>query len=239
MFAVTQRHLVRTAAALLVAGEGLHIVAGFFHAGDGSRANQHAVIFNEYAASDVWIAAHVGFFAAGLLTVGGLILLCRALARAGAGEVLPLLSGVGAVMIAAAEGLVLAVDGVALKQAVDAWVSADGPAKAAAFQDAETVRWLEWGALTFLSLAQGLTLVLLGFAVRMSQILPRFLGWVVVATGLCYLASGVIVGHEGFSDTLSPIGVASYVLTLIVVLAIAYSAWRGTEAGMAEAPSST
>ncbi len=40
-------------------------------------------------------------------------------------------------------GVLQAVDGVALKQAVDAWVSAPDAEEAARFASAETVRWLE------------------------------------------------------------------------------------------------
>jgi len=42
-------------------------------------------------------------------------------------------------------GGVLAVDGVALKQAVNAWASAPEAEKAARFATAEAFRWLEWG----------------------------------------------------------------------------------------------
>jgi hypothetical protein len=52
----------------------------------------------------------------------------------------------GAVSAAVALGLygvLQAVDGVALKQVVDAWVRAPEAEKAARFASAETIRWLE------------------------------------------------------------------------------------------------
>jgi hypothetical protein len=58
-----------------------------------------------------------------------------------------------------------AVDGVALKQAVDAWVSAPEAEKAARFASAETIRWLVWGTRSYQSFIFGLTLILLGGAV--------------------------------------------------------------------------
>jgi hypothetical protein len=231
---VTQRGLVRLAGGLLVGGQIVAIIVGRFHAGGGEMANQHAAVFKEYAASDVWTAAHIGLFASGLLIVAGLVVLCRALARAEVGQTLVVLIGSGAVLIAAAEGLVLAVDGVALKQTVDAWVNAAGPEKALAFHDAEVVRWLEWGVLSFRGLVRGVTFILLGLAIGGSVILPKWLGWMSVVIGLCFLAAGVVVGHEGFSDTLSPVGVTAYVLTPIFAIGIAVSGWRGKEPGLTE-----
>jgi hypothetical protein len=223
-----QRRQVRLAASLLVGGEILFAIARPFHAGSGSP-NNHAVVFKQYAASGTWLAAHIGLFASGLLTVAGLIALCGALARAEVAATLAFSIAAGAVLIAAGQGLVLAVDGVALKQAVDAWVHAVGPAKAIAFQDALVVRWLEWGANSFLGLFQGVTVILLGVAIGRSEILSRWLGWVSVLAGLGFLAGAVIVGHEGFSDSLTVVQVATFLLFLILVVGIAITGWRWTE----------
>jgi len=231
---VMQRRQVRLAGALLVGGEFVAIVSRFFHARDGGNANHHSTAFSEYAASDLWLAAHIGLFASGLLTVAGLIVLGGALAHTQAGHTLAPWIGLGAVLIGAAEGLVLVVDGVALKQAVDAWASATGPEKTLAFQDAETVRWLEWGVLSFLALVQGFTLLLLGLAIKASATLPKWLSWISILTGLCYLAVGAIVGQEGFSATLAPVGITTYVLTVIIAIGVAVTGWRAREADLAE-----
>jgi hypothetical protein len=63
------------------------------------------------------------------------------------------------------EGVVLAVDGVALKQAVDAWASAPDAEKAARFASAEAIRWLEWGARSYENFALGLAVLLFAAAV--------------------------------------------------------------------------
>jgi hypothetical protein len=57
-------------------------------------------------------------------------------------------------------GVVYAVDGVALKQAVDAWASAPAAEKATRFANAEAIRWLEWGVRSYQDLMLGLALVL-------------------------------------------------------------------------------
>jgi len=58
---------------------------------------------------------------------------------------------VAAVVTLALYGVLQAVDGVALKQAVDAWASAPEVEKAARFASAEAIRWLEWGVRSYQS----------------------------------------------------------------------------------------
>lgn len=108
--------------------------------------DNHAVIFAKYADSDPWVAVHIVQFAGELIAPGGFLVLYRVLQLRGD---VPLLAGfaLGAAIATAATWAALqAVDGVALKQAVDAWSDASGPQKAIRFADAETVRWTEWAS---------------------------------------------------------------------------------------------
>jgi hypothetical protein len=210
----------------LVGGALVGIIAGAFHAGT-AKPNNHAAVFKQYAGSDAWTGVHIALFGSDLLIVAGLAVLCLALARSDGCRTLAWLVGAGAVLIAAAAGLVLAVDGVALKQAVDAWVNAAPTGKAFAFQDAELVRWLEWGANSFLALVEGVTFVLLGLLIGRSAIASKWLGWISVAAGVGYLAVGAIVGYDGFSDSVSAIGVTAGLLFLIVSIGLAVTGWRG------------
>ena len=57
-------------------------------------------------------------------------------------------------------------DGVTLKQAVDAWVAASGTEEASRFGDAETVRWIEWGLQSYFRVLLGVAFLLL--ALRLS-----------------------------------------------------------------------
>jgi hypothetical protein len=59
---------------------------------------------------------------------------------------------------------VLGVDGVALKQAVNAWASAPAAEKAARFAVAEGMRWLEWGTRSYESFTLGLAVMLCAIA---------------------------------------------------------------------------
>lgn len=191
--------------------------------------NDHPAVFAEYAASDAWKLVHVGQFAAALVVVAGLIVLYRALERTGADNTLARLAVSGAIATTAAVAVLQAIDGVALKQAVDAWANAAQPEKAVAFRDAETLRWTEWAANSYFRLLQGVTVLLYGLAVARSAIVPRWLGWVGVVAGLGYIAVGVIVGNEGFSDASLIGGTATDLLFFIVATGIAITGWRRTE----------
>jgi hypothetical protein len=70
----------------------------------------------------------------------------------------------------------MAVDGVTLKAAIDAWIRAVNPAEqAAAFQVAESVRWTEKGLGGFFQLIQGITRLTLGLSVAFGRRYPD--GW--------------------------------------------------------------
>lgn len=192
----SERDLLRLAGGLLVGGFVVNFVATQFHPSGGE--NNHPVIFAKYAASDPWVGVHVGQFAGVLVALGGFLVLYRALALR---EEVPLLArcALGATVITAAIWAALqAVDGVALKHAVDAWAQTSGPEKRIRFADAETVRWMEWGLQSYFRLLLGLTIVLFGVAVALTGVVARWLGWVAVLSGLLYMAVGVAVGYSGF-----------------------------------------
>ena len=144
----------------------------------------------------------------------------------------------GAVSAAVALGLyavLQAVDGVALKQVVDAWVRAPEADKAARFASAETIRWLEWGARSYQSFMLGLTLILLGIAVALSARLPRAIGYLMGLSGLGYIVQGWVLGSEGFSGTDTFAILGGYVLILAWIIWLVVVAWR-TESSRAPTP---
>ena len=97
-------------------------------------------------------------------------------------------------------GVLQAVDGVGLKQAVNAWASAENGDKAARFAAAETVRWLEWAVRSYHSFVFGLALILFGAVIAITGRVPRPIGYLMALCGLCYLAQGWIIGSSGFSS---------------------------------------
>ena len=137
------RSRLRLSATLLLAGQLLYVVITLFHT--GGEANHHAAIFAAYAASAAWTAVHVAQFACMALMLAGLLALFSALdVHAGTGRLVGRLGAAATIATLALYGVVLAVDGVALKQAVHAWANAPDAEKAARFAAAEALRWLEW-----------------------------------------------------------------------------------------------
>ena len=90
--------------------------------------DDHEAIFREYAASDAWEATHLAEFVLVLVALAGLLVLCRAL-RAQT-PYLALLATGALIASGATWAALQAVDGVTLKQAVDAWVAASGTEEA-------------------------------------------------------------------------------------------------------------
>ena len=102
-------------------------------------------------------------------------------------------------MALALYGVLQAVDGVALKQAVDAWVRAPDAEKTARFASAEAIRWLEWAVRSYHSFMLGLTFVLFATVIIWTTRTPRLIGYLMGLTGLAYIVQGFVLGAEGFS----------------------------------------
>src|SRR5829696_491637 len=106
--------------------------------------------------------------------IAGLVVLYFALdIRAGAAAWGARLGAVFAAVALALYAVLQAVDGVALKQAVDAWVRAPEAEKAARFASAESIRWLEWAVRSYESYLLGLSLVLFGMVVGWTGRVPK------------------------------------------------------------------
>jgi hypothetical protein len=206
---------LRFAAGLLLAGVVLSVAAGVFHP-DREPANDHPAVFAEYAASADWTAVHLGQFAGMAVLIAGLAALYSALGlRRGASLWLGRFGLVAAGAALALYGVLQAVDGVALKHAVDAWAAAPAPEKPVRFAAAETVRWLEWGVRSYQSYVFGLALVLLGAAAAVSGRVPRGAGAFMGLSGVAYLAQGWIIGTQGFAPSNQLPTLAGLVLTIV------------------------
>jgi hypothetical protein len=191
---------LRLAATLLLVGQILYIVVTLFHA-DGV-ANDHPAVFAEYAGSAIWTAVHVAQFSSMVILIGGLLALSFALdVQAGTATWASRFGAALAVAALALYGAVLAVDGVALKQAVNVWANAADAEKAVRFASAETIRWLEWGMRSYDNFLLGLALLMFAAAVAGTASLPRTIAYVIGLSGLTYLVQGWLAGSQGFSQT--------------------------------------
>jgi hypothetical protein len=222
----TDRTLLRLSAMLLFLGELISLVAGFFHP-DQAPANDHHAAFAGYAASVHWTAIHLGQFAGMAVIITGLLALFFALnVHAGALAWIARLGALVAAVTLALYGVLQAVDGVALKQAVDAWASAPDAEKSVRFASAEAIRWLEWGVRSYQSFLLGLTFLLFAIVIMWTARTSRVIGVLMGLSGLAYLAQGWVIGSEGFSATNSIPTLVGIVATLVWSIWLLISAWR-------------
>src|SRR6476659_240632 len=130
---MADRPLLRLAATLLLGGLLLTFGVGLFHP-DTRDPNNHAAEFALYAQSQVWTAVHLGQFIGMVIIIGGLLVLYFALNPQTQGPVWASRCGaIAAVIALSLYGALQAVDGVALKHAVDAWARAPAGEKGARF----------------------------------------------------------------------------------------------------------
>lgn len=224
---VGERRLLMLGASLWLGGLLLGTVAGVFHASPpGGDANNLAATFPGIAASGVWGAVHFGQFAGAWVVLAGLLVLYRALETPAKRSVLGMLGVAATIAAASAVAAWLAVDGIGLKHAVDAWASAPALEKASAFQDARIVRFLEWSTSSYSILLEGVTFILLGLVIVRSTALPGWLGWLICVAGLGDLVTGIVLGNEGFSSTLTIVSLPSTILAPVVAIGILVIVWR-------------
>jgi hypothetical protein len=217
---VADRSLLRLSATLVVIGEVLFAIVTLFHA-DGP-ANNHPVVFAEYARSDSWIAVHLLQFVFMAVLLLGLLVLPFALdVRSGVLEWVGRFAAALAVAALALYGVLQAVDGVALKHAVVAWTNAPEAGKATRFASAETVRWLEWGMNGYQLFTFALALILLASVIVGTARVPRAIGYLMGLAAIPMLVQSWVVETEGFAVPL----LAGTLSTVALPLMLAWSIW--------------
>ena len=152
-----QRSLLRIGSIAFLAGVVIAIVSTAIHPSSEDPAN-HLLVFAEYASDDSWIAVHIGQFAGVIMVfAGGFVALYRLLVQSES-SMDSILAWIGlalAIMTASAFAVLQAVDGIALKMAVDSWVAAPPEEKAITFRVAEGIRFIEYGTNSIFRILQG------------------------------------------------------------------------------------
>ena len=166
----TNRKLLRLSATLLLAGILITFLAGMSHP-DSAPANDDFASFTEYSQDADWVAVHLGQFAGMAVLIAGLLMLGLAIDTYS--ETVGKLGAVSAVIALGLYSVLQAVDGVALKQVVDGWVSAPEAEKSARFASAEAIRWLEWAIRSYQSFLLGVTFILYAFVIVRRERIPR------------------------------------------------------------------
>lgn len=223
---MTSHKTLRLSAVLLLVGFLGSVVAGLLHPSHGDP-NNHATAFADYANSANWTAVHLGQFVGLAVLVAGLLVLFIALnLQSGPSGWAGRFGAVSAVVTLALSGVLQAVDGVALKQAVDSWASAPVTEKSARFASAEVIRWLEEGVRSYQSYMLGVTLILLAIAIVWTARIPRPIGYLMALSGVAYLIQGWVLGTQGFSSANSTPTLVGYVLVLAWIVWLLIAAWR-------------
>jgi hypothetical protein len=236
-----ERPMLRMGAVAFLAGVVIIIVSTLFHASSEDLMD-NPVVFAVYAEDPLWIASHIGQFAGVMLVfAGGFVALFRLLVKSesGTASALSWLGLVTAIITASAFTILQAVDGIALKIAVDTWYaipssspsSADADAgegeKTIAFQVAEGIRWTEIGINSYFRMLQGMVAIIFGVAITKSALLSRGIGAIGIFAGAATVIAGVGVAYVGFAP-LPIVGDVSTVISFAWLAILGISMWRKT-----------
>ena len=185
------------------------------------------VVFTEYAQDSDWFAVHFAQWGAALLLFAGLLGVYYALPRnPGPGSGLARLGWAATAQAAAAITALQAVDGIALKWAVDNWAAAPAGEKTAAFAAAKALRWTEYGFQSYSNILLGLAVALYGLALARGTRYPRWLGWLAIGSGAAWITHGVMVAYVGLFDSLPRL--VAMVLLAAWALGMAPRMWHDT-----------
>jgi hypothetical protein len=210
---VSEGAALKLGGGLLVVGLVLNaVVTSLWH--PGGSEDHHVVIFAKYAKSGGWIATHLAQFVLVLVALAGVFALAVALRRSA--PLLALLVAGGAVATAAAWAVLQAIDGVALKQAVDSWFAASGPQNAVRFANAETARWAEQGLQCYFRALYGLTLLGLGAALLAGRQVASWLGAAALLAGALSIAYGIDVAYVGFEGGFLDAALIAFQVVLLI-----------------------
>ncbi|MGH7540425.1 MAG: DUF4386 family protein, partial [Gemmatimonadota bacterium] len=161
------------------------------------------------AGSDLWVEIHLVIVVGIALLLGGLVALRDSIRGGLAGTLsrLGLLAGVAGVTI----GLVLVIlDGVAAPQLAEEWAAARAGDKAVALALVHLNETLNFALASLFNLMfAGVTFILFGLAVALSDVYPRWLGWVVLVAGVLSIGAGLVQALIGEPTD------ASKILTII------------------------
>jgi hypothetical protein len=219
-----QRSLLRIGSIVFLAGVAIVIVSTLFHASAEDPSNQ-PLVFTAYASSNSWTAVHFGQLAGVIMVfAGGFVTLFRLLAQS---ETLmaSALAWIGvalSIMTAGAFAVLQAVDGVALKMAVDSWVAAPSEEKAITFRVAEGIRFIEYGTNSIFRILQGIVAVIFGVAIIKSNLLSKWICGAGFVIGAFTIYAGLEVTYLGFSGPTTMVGIS-----LII-----YFIWAGILGGL-------
>ena len=191
----------------------------------GADPNEPEAAFAEYAADSLWVGSHLGQFVGTAVLAVALVALATTI-EAGKAAAWARIGLVGVSASVAVAAALQAIDGVALKFAVDRWAQAGGEARTLAFEAAFAVRQIEIGFASLLSLTFGLTVALFGVSLLLSPHFASWTGWLGLVSGGSTAAAGIAQAYTGFSSLAMSLSMPASFLLLIWVIVIGVRLWQ-------------
>jgi Domain of unknown function (DUF4386) len=214
----------KVGAAAAIAGALALLVGTMLHPMATDPADALAA-FTEYAADPHWVSSHLTQFLGVALMFVGLVALRDTIQNQSTEWVarLGVLFGACAMAVAAA---LQAVDGVALKLAVNNWSSASLDQRQSAFTAALAVRQIEIGLASYVALLFGVSVSLSGMAVVRTKGFPRWLSWVGVMAGVGSAVGGLLSAYTGFSTIEMNVAMPFNLVVIIWMILVGVILWR-------------
>jgi Domain of unknown function (DUF4386) len=178
------------------------------------------------ADSDAWFPIHFVIIVGTTLMLGGLVALYHSIVG-GLAHALARFGLFAATVGIAVGSITVILDGVAAKQLADQWAATSGDTAGTALQLVlanETVNFALASLFNFTF--AGVTFILFGLAVALSEEYPRWLGWIVAMAGVASIGAGLVQGMTGEPTTLSriltiigPTVITLWLLTIGIMMA--------------------
>jgi hypothetical protein len=218
------RNASKAGATCAITGAALLLVGTYLHPME-ANPNEPVAAFTEYAADDFWVASHLMQLAGVASMMAALLFLATVLeARRGPG--IARVAAGGAIASLALAAALQAVDGIALKNMVDAWAAAPALQKGEIFHAAFAVRQIEVGLASMSILSFGLTATLYGVALIGARIYPTWLAALAMASGISMIVSGVVMAYSGFSGLSMAITMPASAVLLAWMFTLGVFMWR-------------
>jgi hypothetical protein len=149
------------------------------------------------AGSRQWVPVHLAIVVGIVLMLGGLVALYHTLRGGVAGALARL--GLFAAVAGVTIGLVLVIlDGVAAYQLAQEWAAAPPGDQAVALGLVHLNETLNFALASLFNLVfAGVTFILFGLAVALSDVYPRGLGWIVLVAGVASVGAGLVQAFTG------------------------------------------
>jgi hypothetical protein len=207
------RRLLLFSACLLVAGAFFYnAITPLFHPGPPLNAGDR-IVFKAYADSTYWTLIHSLQFVGDALIAFGLIALYSALnVKSGLVGQLNRFAVYSAIASLTFYAFVFAVDGIALRYAIEAWLNAPPSSQSLSssyFAVAQGIRALEWAARGYSDYLVGLTLALFATVIVLTARISKPIGYLMMLLGLAYIARGYTYG---VSYVQNDYGITIYIL---------------------------